>query len=236
MPLDGVAAYWLSLRKLLGNGRSLKPLEAETQFVAEPFLRHLLDMLLSSLTAERCRSLAETCGRSETARLSRQLDLMRVAVMDMATGENPLRTLARMTAHFAAPLADPEGMLESGQTRLAAALQKKLPPEEYSITHHMTDAGLAETLLFYAILCRRHGKTACRPFLPQEESLFFTDAVSLVVDGFDAPFIRKWMKKYKTVLLEDMQRKIALSIDLCAAIQDRTSFDDMRFLVRSHIR
>ena len=236
MPIDGVAAYWLSLRKLVGNARNTKALEAETQFVGEPFVRHLLDMLLAQLAPERCRSLAETCGKNEIDRLDRQFDLMRIAVLDMATGENPLRTLARMTALFPAPIPDPEGMLESGQSHVAAALNGSLPPEAYQIDHHMTDQALATTLLFYATLCRRHGKAACRNFLPQEGSLFFTDALSLVMDGFDAPFIRKWMKKYKAVLLADMQRKLSLSIDMCAAIQERVPFEEMRFLVRSYIR
>ncbi len=236
MPLDGVAAYWLSLRKLIGNARNTKALEAETQFVSEPFVRYLMDALLTQIPSERCRQLAQTCGKSELDRLNRQLDLMRVAVMDMAMGENPLRTLAKMTAHFPAPITDPEGMLEAAQSHLAAALDGTLAPEAYRIDHHTRDEALATTLLFYATLCRRHGKSACRTFLPQEESLFFTDALSLVVDGFDAPFIRKWMKKFKYVLLDDMQRKIDLSIDMCAAIQDRLPFEEMRFLVRAYIR
>ena len=236
MPIDGVAAYWLSLRKLIGNARNMKALEAETQFVSEPFVRHLLDMLLSQMSPERCRALGETCGQSEVDRLGRQFDLMRIAILDIATGENPLRTLAKITAHFPAPIKAPEEMLESGQAHVAAALNGSLDPEACRVTHLMSDEALATVLLFYATLCRRHGKAACRNFLPQEGSLFFTDALSLVVDGFDAPFIRKWMKKYKAVLLNDMQRKMALSIDMCAAIQERVPFEEMRFLVRSYIR
>ena len=144
--------------------------------------------------------------------------------------------MARITANFPAPIADPEGILEAGQSHLAAALNGTLAPEAYRIDHHMTDEALATTLLFYVTLARRHGKAACRNFLPQEGSLFFTDALSLVVDGFDAPFIRKWMKKYKSVLLEDLRRKIDLSTDMCAAIQDRVPLEEMRFLVRSYIR
>ncbi len=86
-PIDGVAAYWLSLRKLLGNARNVKALETENAFVAEPFARHLLDMLVMQVAPERFRHLAEICGASEIDRLDRQFDLMRVAIMDMATGD-----------------------------------------------------------------------------------------------------------------------------------------------------
>ena len=236
MPLDGVAAYWLALRKLIGNSRNAKALEAESQFTGEPFVRHLLDMLIAQVPSERFRYFADICGRSEIERLDRQFDLMRIAVMDIATGENPLRTLAKFTALFPAPITDPESMLETAQTHLAAAVDRTLPPVVYTVAHDMADQTLAAVLVFYTTLARRHGKAACRTFLPQERSLFFTDALSLVLDGFDNPFIRKWMKKYKLVLIRDMQRKISLSIDMGAAIQDRTPFDEMRFLVRSYIR
>ena len=236
MPMDGIAAYWLSLRKLLGTSRNMKTLETEARFVNEPFVKHLLDMLMSQVPPARCRELGEICGQGEIDRLDKQFDLMRIAIMDIATGENPLRTLARITARFSVPLSDPEGMLETAQTRVAEALNSALPEESYHIDHLMRDEDLATTLLFYATVCRRHGKAACRPFLPQEGSVFFTDALSLVLDGFDNPFIRKWMKRFKASLIADMERKISLSIDLCAAIHERTPFEEMRFLVRSYIR
>lgn len=236
MPIDGVAAYWLSLRKLQSNSRNMRPLEAESQFVSEPFIRHLLDMLIAQLPVARIRHLAETCGKSETDRIDRQFDLIRLAVLDTAAGENPLRTLARIAARFPVPISDPEAMLETALANVAEAFNGKLSPDAYRINHHMNDEALATTLLFYATLSRRHGKSACRSFLPQEGSVFFTDALSLVVDGFDAPFIRKWMKRYKITVIADVQRKIALSVDMCTAIADRIPFEEMRFLVRSYIR
>ncbi len=236
MPLDGVAAYWLSLRKLLGNSRSLKMLEPEAEYVSEPFVRHLLDMLLSETASAQARQFAEISAQGELDRLDRQFDLMRIAVMDIATGENPLRTLARITACFPVPLANPEHLLEAAQARLAIALEGAAQPESYQINHNMNEEALVTTLLFYATLARRHGKAAARPFLPQAGSLFFTDALALVVDGFDAPFVRKWMKKFKASILADMRRKMNLSIDLCLAIQNRLPFEHMRFLVRAYIR
>ncbi len=236
MPLDGVAAYWLSLRKLTGNSRNLKILEAEAGYVGEPFVRHLLGMLLAELSPAQCRQLAEICAQGELDRLDRQFDLMRIAIMDIATGENPLRTLARVTACFAVPLSNPEQLLETAQARLAAALDAVPQSETYQINHSLSDESLVTALLFYATLARRHGKAATRSFLPQPGSVFFTDGLALVVDGFDAPFVRKWMKKFKTVILDDMRRKMALSIDLGMAIRDRMPFEEMRFLVRSHIR
>ncbi len=127
-------------------------------------------------------------------------------------------------------------MMENAQTLVGQATSATLSPESYRVDHFFADERLAATLLFYAVLARRHGRTACRNFLPQEGSLFFTDALSLVVDGFDAPFIRKWMKSLKATLLADMRRKMLLSTDLVAALGEKMPFEEMRFLVRSHIR
>ena len=236
MSLDGVAAYWLSLRKLLGGARSLKALESEADYASEPFVRHLLSLLFSGLSPEQRRHIAEIGAQSELDRLDRQFDLMRIAIMDIATGENPLRTLARVTACFPVPLPSPELLLETAQTNLALVLDNCPLPESCQINHRINDEALVMALLFYAIMARRHGKAATRAFLPQTGSVFFTDALALVVDGFDAPFVRKWMKKFKQSILNDMRRKMTLSIDLCFAIQDRVPFEDMRFLVRSYIR
>ena len=236
MPIDGVAAYWLSLRKLLGGARNLKALESEAQFVDEPFVRYLLEMLMSQLSPQRGRLFAELALESELVRLNRQLNLIRVAVMDITTGENPLRSLARLSAQFPSPPEDAERLMEAAQANAGQAVNSILPPESYRIDHFMTDDALTGALLFYIVLSRRHGKNACRSFLPQKGSLFFTDALSLVVDGFDAPFVRKWMKQFKETILTDMRRKMMLSIDMCSAIGERLSFEDMRFLVRSYIR
>lgn len=236
VPLDGVAAYWISLRKLQGNSRNMRILEDESGFVAESFIRHLLDMLVAQLPATRIRQLAEIGGKSETNRLERQFDLIGIAVLDTATGENPLRTLARITARLPFPAADPKALLETAQTHMAGAASGIVAPDVYRINHYMSDEALVTALLFYATLSRRHGKAACRAFLPQEGSAFFTDALSLVLDGFDAPFISAWMERYKTTVLTDVQRKIALSTDMCVAFAERVPFEEMRFLLRSYIR
>ena len=51
IPLDGLAAYWLSLRKPVGSARNLKALENEAAFAADAYIRHLPHMALSSLPA-----------------------------------------------------------------------------------------------------------------------------------------------------------------------------------------
>jgi len=236
IPPDGLAAYWLSLRKLVGSARNLKALEDEAAFAADAYIRHLLHMALSPLPAAKIKELAEVSALHEGLRLDRRLDLMRVAVMDIAQGENPLRTLAKLLACFPQPPEQPEKMLETAQVWLNKAHGKKGNRDVYSTHPRQADGPLCTTLLFYVQLARRHGRPACRPFLPQCGSAFFADSMALVIDGFDVPFVRKWMKKNKETITADIRRKMALSADLCLAIHERMPFDDMVYIVRSHLR
>jgi hypothetical protein len=236
VPLAGVAAYWLTLRKLAGNARSLKSLEQELQFVAEPFVAHLLTLALSELSPARMRQCAAVSARAELFSVSRYFDFIRIAVLDIAQAENPLRTLARMLALFPVHPEEPETILERAQDRLHQASGKQAPREGYLVSHRHGDEELCATLLFYAVMSRKHGKAASRPFLVQAGSPYFVDSLALVIDGFDTPFVRKWLKKAKETSLEDIDRKCALSIDLCEALRDRMPFDDMKLLVKSHLR
>lgn len=236
VPLAGVAAYWLTLRKLVGNAKTLSSLEQELQFVAEPFVGHLLSLLLSDLPPTRMRQCAAVSAKAEMLRMARHFDFMRITVLDIAQGENPLRTLARMLAIFPAAPEDPEAILEQAQDRLQRTTGKQAPREIYMVDHRLNDEDFCTTLLFYCVMARKHGKAASRPFLAQAGSSFFADALALVVDGFDTPFVRKWMKKAKETVLADMDRKCALSIDLCDALRDRLPFEAMQLVARSHLR
>ena len=236
VPLAGVAAYWLALRKLVGNAKSLKSLEDELHFVAEPFVGHLLALALSDLSPARMRQAAAVSARAELFRVARQFDFMRIAVLDIAQAENPLRTLARMLALFPTPPDDPEGILEQAQDRLQRTTGRQAPREIYLVSNRLNDEALCTTLLFYAVMARKHGKAASRPFLAQAGSSFFVDALALVVDGFDTPFVRKWMKKAKESILSDFDRKVALSVDLCEALRERLPFESMQLLAKSHLR
>ena len=45
IPLEGVAAYWLSIKKLADEKRSFKPLGEEAEYTSEPYIRYLLDVV-----------------------------------------------------------------------------------------------------------------------------------------------------------------------------------------------
>lgn len=237
MPLEGVVAYWLSLKKLVGNSRNFKGLSQEAEFTPEPFVRHLLELAFAShFDDARVRELALVKGSVLCNAFDRRFDLMRVAVMDVASGENPHRTFARMAARFRTLPIEAEKALAYGQELLRLALEKEASEPFFNVHHRQQDDKLVVTLLFYVMLARHHGRIACRPFIEHMGSRFFGDGLALVVDGFDAPFVRKWMKRHKQVLLDDMQHKVRASIELCLGIRSRQGYDDLFRVARSYMR
>lgn len=237
MPTEGVAAYWLSLKKLVGNRRNFKGLDQEAEFTSEPFVRHLLDIVFTGdMSEDRVRRCAAARGDLLRGELDRRLDLMRVAIMDVAGGENPLRTMARIAARYPSPPITTEKALGYAQELLRQAGEK--PPAErfFDVSHRLQDDRLVVALLFYVLLSRHHGRMACRPFLEHLGSRYFADGMALVADGFDAPFVRKWLKKHKQVLLADVRDKMTMSVELALGIKARLSYDDVFRIARSYMR
>ncbi len=140
--MEGVAAYWLSLKKLVGNRRNFKGLDQEAEFTSEPFVRHLLEITFSGdMGEDRVRRCAAARGDLLRGELDRRLDLMRVAVMDVAGGENPLRTMARIAARYPVPPITTEKALGYAQELLRQAGEK--PPAErfFDVSHRLQTTG-----------------------------------------------------------------------------------------------
>lgn len=237
MPLEGVAAYWLSLKKLVGSSRNFKGLAEEIEFTSEPYVRHVLELAFTGrFDDDRVRALATARAEGGLAELDRKFDLMRIAIMDVAGGENPHRTMARMAARYVALPLPADRALGYAQELLRLAGEKSPQETFFDVNHRQQEDKLLVTLLFYVLIARHHGRIACRPFLEHLNSRFFADGLALVVDSFDAPFVRKWLKQHKQTILADVQRKMAMSVEVCLSIRARMDYDDVFRVARSYMR
>lgn len=231
IPLEGVTAYWLSLHKLLEPHKKLKnaqrQIQDEAQYTTEPLVRYLLEVLVSDLDTPDMRRLGQARADMLLDGVARRLQLMRVALMDMATAENPRRTLAKMTAQHAMPLIDEEKAFSLAQQLLGVAATPgwEAKVHYFAVDHRIKDEKLLVALLFHAAWARREGKMAARQFLPHLHSVFFQQGLALVIDGFDAPFLRKRLKVHQAAIMADARRKTACSLELACAIKQRLPYD-----------
>ncbi|MCG8533275.1 MAG: hypothetical protein MI749_21835 [Desulfovibrionales bacterium] len=236
MPVEGVAAYWLSLKKLVGSKRNFKRINEEAQHTSEEYVRYLLEIGFGRFSETTVRQLARVKEESLIASMERKYDCMRIAVLDVATAENPHRSIAKLYADFPVPPLEGDKAIRYAQELL------RLMPDQYkgrehffNVGHAVPDDKLIVALLFFIFYARHQGKDACQKLIPMSSSAYFRDALSMVIDGFDVPFVRKWMKKHKEVLLTDMRHKCRMSAELCIGIASRIDYEDLHSMARAYL-
>jgi len=236
MPVEGLAAYWLSLKKLVGNKRNFKPIHDEAQHTSEEYIRYLLEISFGNFSEETIRRMAQVKAQTMLSSMERQFDCMRVAILAVATAENPHRSIAKLYAEFPQPPVAGDKAIRFAQELLRLMPDKYAGRERFfDVGYRVPDDKLIVALLFYVFYARHEGKDACQNLLPLISSAFFRDALSMVIDGFDVPFVRKWLKKHKEALLKDMQFKCSMSTELCIAIASRIDYDDMHSIARAYL-
>lgn len=230
-PTEAFGAYWLALRTLLGNGRSLKPLEEEAAHVSEPFIKTLLELVCAEFSDAHLLRLAH--AREELVRmdLKRRLDLMALALSDMADKENLHRSLARMLALFPQPPADPEKIIKYAQALSHKGFDALHGARLFLISHRLPYDVLMGTLLFYVGLGRKNDRMAAQPYLAFVQSKYFSDGLALIIDGFDRPFLRGWLDQHRDTLIEGARRKMELSTEAAIGLKNRMSYDDIKRIV-----
>lgn len=227
-PIEAVAAYWLALRTLLGSNRTMKPLEEEAAHTSDPFAKILLDLVCAEFGDAHFLRLAEARQELVLMDLRRRLDLMAMALGDMADKENPHRTLARMLALFPQPPADPARIIKYSQTLSHKAFDAAQGARLYGVSHRLSYDVLMGTLLFYVLMGRKSDRMAAQPYLPFVQSRYFSDGLALIIDGFDRPFLRGWLEMHRDTLLVGARRKTDLSREAALAIKNRASFEDVK--------
>lgn len=236
MPTEGVAAFWLSLKKLCDMRRGKKVMAEEAEYTAEPFIRHLLEIGLDTWPDAAVRRAAEAKGRVIREGYRRKLAIMRMALGSLTSRENPRMTLARMHALFPSIPVDEEKTLRLAQG-LARALKDASADRAalLGVTTRLPADRLMVKLLFYTIYARRQGVQSLREFLPHVGSLAFKEALIHLMDGLDAGFVQRITADAHREFLADARRKMQMSVEMFLGIRDRLTYDQLYTLAKSHI-
>jgi hypothetical protein len=236
MPLEGIAAYWLSLKKILGAKLTAKALAEEAERTREPFVRHLLEIGPAPFADDQFLALARAKGETVLADLARKLELLRTALSSISSGENPRVLLVRMLALF------PVQLSEKRIVELAAEMQKVAeaggaggrPPEEVigPVDHSAGADKLVVKLLFLASLARRESRGALAPYAARA-SAFFRQGLSLLADGFEEDFVRCHAERASAELLAAARAKIELSVQMVLGIRRKLAYEDLYLVAKS---
>lgn len=236
MPMEGIAAFWLSLKKIIGNKFTAKALADESERTSEPFIRHLLEIGPGAFPDDMFLRLARAKRDTMAEDLERKLALMRVALLDIAAGENPRKTLARMTAFFPGV-----AVSEAKVTKLAMEMVRTAEnggnEAEYavSVSHRLSADQIMVKLMFYCLWSRRESKEALLPFAELSGCRHFTEALGLVADGFESPFIRERMQTQARGLLDMVRQKMDMATDMVLALRNKLPYEELYAVAKSYL-
>ncbi|WP_338669594.1 hypothetical protein [Pseudodesulfovibrio methanolicus] len=236
MPVEGLAAYWLSIKKLMDARKGRDILDEEIAATSEPYILHLLETVFSALDIPLVRRLARAKQEILIDDYRTKIDLMRLAIYAVASGENPRITLVRMDSKFAHPL-----MTEERAFDMATAMFDALKPRGVdldillSVDHKLKADRLLVKLLFFVMYARREGRQNLDRFIPHLGSRFFSEGVSLAIDNFEADFLANHLENIRDRVMIETGRKMDMALEMALAIRTKTAYDDIFRIARTYM-
>jgi hypothetical protein len=232
IPLEGVAAYWLSLKKVLLLKKHSKLLEEESQYTQEPYIKHLLQISFASFSEEQIRKYAGIKQETILKDLKRKIYLMLIGLLGIATDENPQQVLLRFISKFPISPIIEKQIFEKARDYLE---QSEAGDLNLDIDHRMNIDTLITHLIFFSMFSRRKGKESCAPLINKVRSLFFKEGMELIIDGFDYDFIKHRLTLQESEILYETKRKMHMSLEMCLAIKANMAYDDVFKIANSFL-
>jgi hypothetical protein len=230
IPMEGVAAYWLSLKQVTKTKKFSRVAAEEAEYTSEPYIRHLLELSLSSFQEDKIAKLARIKQETISKDLQRKLVIISIGVLGMAANENPQQVLVRIISKFPISPVVEKQTFAKAQTLLDRMADRSMVVD---VDHRMDIETLIGHLIFYCMLSRRKGHEACRPLLENVRSLYFCDGMTLILDGFDRDFIKYRLSLQKDEILAETGRKMDMALEMCLSLKNNDSYEDMFQIARS---
>ncbi|NLY40212.1 MAG: hypothetical protein GX055_01135 [Desulfovibrionales bacterium] len=237
MPLEGVAAYWLSVKKTLDSKKNATTfLPEEAQHTREPFIKFLLELTASSFPADRCERLATIRKLNVINELQRKYVLMAIGLLGIVSNENPQKVMIRFLSKFhIAPIFEKQ-VFEVAQMMIKNIDNTELNKAKFlNIDHKQTTEALIINLVFYCMLARRNGPQSLLEYQTFISSQYFKDGLVLICDGFDYDFVKFRLNLVKKEILADTDMKMDLSINMMHAIKSGVPFHDVYLVARTYL-
>jgi hypothetical protein len=237
MPLEGVAAYWLSVKKTLDSKKKNDTfILDEAKHTKEPQIRFLLELAASSFTPERCETLARVRKANILAELHRKYVLMAIGLLGIVSKENPQKVMIRFLSKFhIAPIFEKQ-VFEVAQVILKNLDNAELNKKKFlNIDHRLKIEALIINLIFYCMLARRSGANSLLDYQEYISSQYFKDGLALICDGFDYDFVKFRLNLVKKEILESMESKMDLSIQMMSAVKSSVPYPDLYLIAKAYL-
>lgn len=236
MPEEGLAAYWLSIKKIMDAKKGRAILDEEIAGTDEPYILHLLETIFSDLDLARVKRLAKARKEIILDDYRTKIDLMRLAVYAITSGENPRVTLVRMDSKFAHPLMTEDRAFEMATAMFAAIKPTGVDLDTLlSVDHKLQADRLLVKLLFFVMFARREGKQNLERFIPHLGSRFFSEGISLAMDNFEGAFLAHHLEGIRDQVLTRTGRKMDMALEMALGIREKLAYDDIFRIARTYM-
>ena len=232
IPIEGVAAYWLSLKKVLKSKKNAKMLQEEAKNTTEPYIRHLLELVSSSFDDNQIRRFGEIKKNTIIKDLQRKMILISIGLLGMSANENPQQVLIRIISKFPISPVVEKQIFQEAQNYLEKSDAGKFYVD---IDHRMHIETLITHLIFYCMYSRRKGKESCKDFIQSIRSLYFSEGMNLILDGFDQDFIKYRLNLQQDEILYETERKMDMSMDMSLGLKNNVSYEDLFKIANSYL-
>jgi len=237
MPLEGVAAFWLSVKKTMDTKKRNEAfLAEEAKHTREPHVRFLLELAASSFSAGQCEELATVRKKSILGELHRKYVLMAIGLLGIVSKENPQKVMIRFLSKFhIAPIFEKQ-VFEVAQVMLKNLDNSELNKAKFlNIDHRLKIEALIINLIFYCMLARRNGPNSLLEYQEYITSQYFKDGLTLICDGFDYDFVKFRLNLVKKEILEAMELKMDMSMSMMSAIKSGVPFGDLYLIAKAYL-
>ncbi|MFW6323984.1 MAG: hypothetical protein ACOC0U_02875 [Desulfovibrionales bacterium] len=234
IPIEGVAAYWLSIKKTMTAKKNSRFVEKELDHIREPFFRHLFEIGFSSFDSDQIRRFATIKKQTVLTDLKRKLYLMLITLMGISNKENPQQILIRIISRFPiSPVLEKEVFAGAQQLLERYKFEPEQVAREAVLDYGADPTRFIQQLIFFPMLSRRQGWDACTPFIPYLRCPLFSEGLSLIMDGFEYDFIKHRLNLQKNEILHDSETKMDMSMEMLIGIRENLSYEDVFRIARS---
>ncbi len=234
MPAEGLAAYWLSIKKLIDVKRNKQVLEEEIRYTREPFIKFLLETAFSEIDGDTVRRLAESKAKTILDEYSRKLSSMQISLLAMSSQENPRISFVRMASQYPISVISEKKAFTLAHGLMDGMLDKESDRKVLlEFDHKLQPDRLLVKMLFHIILSRKEGKQQLEQIVPYIKTPFYANGMTQVIDGFDHRVLKANLNVQAEQLLKYSGSKMAMASEMCLGIRNKLGYDDIFRIARA---
>ncbi|WP_027721270.1 hypothetical protein [Maridesulfovibrio zosterae] len=236
MPAEGLAAYWLSIKKLIDVKRNKQVLEEEIRYTREPFIKFMLETAFSEMDSDTIRRLAESKTHTIINEYSRKLNSMQISLLAMSSQENPRISFVRMASQYPTSVISEKKAFTLAHGLVDGLLSKESDHQILlEFDHKLQPDRLLVKMLFHIILSRKKGKQKLEKLVPYIKTPFYSNGITQVIDGFDHRILKSNLAVQAEQILKYSNSKMEMATEMCMGIRNKYNYDDIFHIARAYM-